>query len=155
MNLFTTQEQAFCESLIQDLEDTFGTPIVMYKTSEELFISQNPNFNFAYPNPQSGATVQYIPQSGTFPARIKYLDDNELQLLLATQNRQDEGQDQLRLLLSKPVVRIKVGQAAANFIGDDFKRATFDGSTFVLFRAKRLHGLFTRNYTSFYLQRTD
>lgn len=155
MNLFSDQEKSFCEGLIQDLEDTFGTPIVIYKTSEELFISQNPNFNFAYPNPQDGAAVQFIPQSGNFTARIKYLDNNDLQLLLATQNRQDEGQDQIRLNFSKPIVRIKVNQTCADFIGNDFQRATFDNNTFVLFRAKRLHGLFTRNYVTFFLQRTD
>lgn len=155
MQIFSTQQQAICESLITDLVDTFGSQVVMYKTSQELVISQNPNFNFAYQTPNNGVTVQEVPQSGTFTARIKYLDDNDLQLLLATQNRQDEGQDQLRLLLSKPVVRLKFGQDASNFIGDDFERAIFDGDTFVLFRAKRLHGLFTRNYQTYYLQRTD
>lgn len=146
---------AFCESQIQNLEDTFGTPLNLYKTSQELLIAQNPEFNFAYQNPQPGATVSYITQSGTFPARIKYLDDEELQLLLATQGRMDAGQDQLRLLQSKPVVRIKIGQSGANFIGDNFERAMFDGNIFVLYRAPRLHGLFTRNYTTLYLQKTD
>lgn len=143
------------DSCIQDLEDTFGTPVVIYKTSEQLLISTNPNYNFAYPDPQPGAQVQYVPQSGTFTARIKYLDDNDLQLLLTTQNRLDEGQDQLRLMLSKPVVRLKINLAADAFIGTDFQRATFDGDTFVLFRAKRRHGLFERNYVSLYLQRSD
>lgn len=158
MQLFTSGEQAFCEGLIQDLVDTFATSTIFYKNSQELLISQNANYNFAFQNPQNGTTVEYIPVSGTFPARIKYLDNEELKLLLATQNRYDGGEDQLRLLLSKQVVRLKVDSIAAAFIGDvsQIKFVQFDNATWVLHLAPRLHGLFTnRNYTTYYLEKTN
>lgn len=154
MNFYSDAEHAACEQDISNLVDTFGTPISMYKTSEELLISQDPNYIFTLDSQQQSTQVSYVTVSGTFIARIKYLDKEDMARIFSTKNRQLEGNTQLRLDQSNPIVRLKLGQDAYDFI-DDFQRAQFDNNTWTILRAIRWHGLFTRNYYTIYLQQTN
>ncbi len=155
MNLYTPEEMTACEQDINDLVDTFGSQITIYKTSEQLLISQDPNFIFTLGDEQSATSLNYVSQSGVFTARVKYLDFVELQRTFATKNKQLNSETQLRLDLSNPTVRLKLGQEAYDFIGD-FQRAQFDNQTWVILKSVRPHGLFkNRNYYTIYLQQTN
>lgn len=138
-----------------DIHNTFSRPIIIYKTANQTIITTNPNYNFVYQN-DGGNTVDYVPVSGVFNARIKYDDRQVIDYF----TKRDVGveaagaQGEVRLAQEKGFVRIKVAADAYEFM-KDCDRVTFDDCSFEIILGRRPHGLFGVDFYDFYLMRSQ
>ena len=77
MKIFTEEEKIHLAKPLNDLHDSFKRPVVWYKENDILTISTDANFNFAYGTDQANVTKTVTLSSGSFDARIQYLNLND------------------------------------------------------------------------------
>jgi hypothetical protein len=148
-------EIAICSGLHDQLHETYGRPLTLFKSDIETQIFSDPNYNAAYRPSVNNLNVQLTPVSGVFIGRIFYYDDAKLQELFATDVRADEGGAEARLQLAKGEVRVKLPIAALPFVSD-MKKIILDNNSYIQLRDNRLHGPNgTLQFVSVFLQKTE
>lgn len=153
-SFLSPSEIAICSGLHDQLHATYGRALTLYKTAQVTVASSDPNFIFTQVPTTNNLNYQQTPISGVFTARVFYFADDKLMELFNTNGRADGGQDQLRLLLPKGEVRIKLPIAALPFV-QDCQKVILDNTSFVNYRDYRLHGPNgTLQFIDVYLQKT-
>lgn len=152
MDFLTPQQKTELESAFNDLHDTFGRPLIMFKKAQEVVIVNNPNHNYIWETSPTNSVVQEVIVSGVFNARILYGKHQDLDQFVSP-NRQ-ETEDQLGIQLPQGTVRLKLDPTGTAFM-QDATRARLDGDIFEIVTDKRPHGLFDPKWYTFYLKRIN
>lgn len=156
MNLLSDSEKNVFQAAIRDVHDTFKRSVTIFKTPEKVIVSTNPNYNFAYTDNQiNNDTVSYVVNSGVFDARIHSLSTQQAnELLFVTSKNVSDTTDESKLSQVKNIITIKLDKAGYDFIfGAKFVEV--DEDKYIILSSARKHGLFTPEYYTYYLQRTN
>lgn len=151
-SLLTNAEKAQCEAAIQSVADTFSRPLVIVRMAEQIVISDVPTHSFIWPQAPANTPTTVIPVTGVYQGRIWYERRQTLSLLSSTQNK--AGTDQLSIQAQDGTARLKLDASGAAFIAGA-QRVQFDGNTFTIESTARPHGVFTPQYYTFWLKRTQ
>lgn len=143
-SLFSDDEKAFFESLIDDVHDTFKREIYVYSEGTNLVMSLDPNYNGFYQ--RNVPNVQVTPIRTTIQARIKYAAEQPVDGI-----NQETIDFQTKVFLPAGSVRLKV-DASGYEVMKDARRIEFDGRTFIPESTNRPHGLFAPKYYTFILK---
>jgi len=135
-----------------NIHDTFKVPIVMYKDAQQVVISTNPQHNAMFPGAPFNDTLQNVTQSGVFNARIKYMAKEDLDFFNTT--TRGKGEDQNTLKIEMGMVRLKLDVTGSAYLSDA-TRVVFDGDVFEPMTSKRPHGLFVRDFDTWYLKKIN
>jgi hypothetical protein len=133
------------------LHATFGRPIRIFKTAQQVVVATNPDNNIFFPDAPFGDQVQNVIVSGTYLARIQYAPKQDLSFL-ASNVAGTHVQETLKA--SDGIVRLKLDYSGAAYL-KDAERVIMDDSTFEVFTDPRPHGLFIPNFKTFYLKRVN
>lgn len=152
MDFFSPSQKAALSSQFDNLHQTFGREIFVFKESEVTRIITDENkFMAMYGNDQPSVNVTYTPVSGSFLARIFYLKEQDLEKFV-NDGRTVGDSTQPRVDLSLGVARIRVSKDGELFLKDS-ERVILDDNNFEKFKDGRPHGLFNPNYYDFYFRR--
>lgn len=145
-SLITTTEKAALEAVMDDIHATFARDIVVYKFAERTVISTDLNFNPLYDTGGATTSIVNTPVSGTYSARIHYVDDVDKKFW-------SEQNSKLSLKIDAPVgtVRLKVDADAYEFM-KTAQRIDLDEKRYVIDSTFRPHGLFSNKYYTLYLK---
>lgn len=142
-SLLNETEKNNLTPLIEDLFDTFARDIIVHKQPKKN-ISQSINNSLAgYGETSIQENIEYIPESKSFKAKIKYNNDQELAKI-----------NDLNNLISKGIVKIKVRQDARDYIlnGTKTEKIEFDGKAFNIVSDEAVKKFFNTTYYIFYLE---
>lgn len=146
MNLISDTDKALAVQALKDVHDTFSRDIYIFKKKEVFYVNENdPNFNFMYPSssPVSGFVEDY----GIFKGRIAYLGKGSPAPYHynAIDARDDiYGMD----------VRLRLDVSGAAFM-KDCEKVSLDGEVYQLVSDQRKHGLFSTDWTDFFLKKSS
>lgn len=145
MNLVPDIQREIYKKGIDDIHTTFCRNITCYHHSNQIINSLSSDFDAGYDNNKKN-DVTYSLETGVFCARIKYIDKQDKEFLLAL-----KLQDKIEITLETQLVRIKVKKADAQFIHDSVK-INIDNLDFRIVTSAFNHGLFDIDYSTFYLR---
>lgn len=134
-----------------NLADTWGRPVRMFKTAQQIVVATNPDNNIFFPGAPFADQVQNIIVSGCYNARIQYNPKQDLSFL-ATNSRGSDDQETFKA--TDGIVRLKLDYSGAAYL-QGAERVTFDESEFEVFTDPRPHGLFNPIFKTFYLKRVQ
>jgi hypothetical protein len=146
MNLISSTFSGYCLTALNNLFDTFSRNITIYKTPNKTILTQDTNYNFAFPETQD---ITYTPVSGIFKARIKC--DNEQKDQLGTKSSQEES---LKLALNLGRIKLIVSGDGYEYL-KDCQSVEVDGMNCIVdsdYRPKKQFGM---NYYVFYIKRAQ
>ncbi len=145
-SLISTTEKAALEAVMDDLHATWARDITVFKFAERTVITTNDDFNPLYDNSGSTTSVINTPVSGTYSARIHFVDDVDKKFW-------SEQNSKLSLKIDAPVgtVRLKIAADAYSFI-KDAQRIDLDDKRYVIDSVLKPHGLFSTKYYTLYLK---
>ena len=150
MNLFSDAEKLELENVMTDVHDSFSRPVVLIKEAEKTFVSTEiNNYVYLYEQNQPSVNLSKVQVSGTYQARIKYI--NNIDLNFVTEGRGDEDANRLPITQDKNLIRLKLPMEAYNFF-KDVEQIQFDSGYFKQFTSPKLHGIFTPQYFDIHLQ---
>lgn len=150
MNLLPTQIQNNASNLIDDLEDTFGRPIIVINEIANAVIQNDDNFNPFADNKSGDVTYTAVTQIIT--ARIKHLDKADSETELIFNGRGDSKAVSTSLRQDYGIVRIKVKKQYTDLVKNSTK-IIVDGFDCQLLYNYTPISLITTNYSVFYLSR--
>ncbi len=110
--------------------------------------SSTSEFNSVYGTAGSTTSVVNVTQSGSYKARVQYMNQNEEYFA------DSQLDSQLKIKMPAGSVRIKVSGDAHSYL-KDAKRVQLDGRRFTIFSDYRPHGLFDARFYTYYLKPID
>lgn len=143
-SFLSAAEKAEMSAQFDNLHDTFGRNVVIYKSPERVDIISNDDYISAYRSYRQGANLQYdtIPVSGAFLMRIQWLNP-----------RKEE-----RLPIENPIpgqlCRLKMKKDAYDFFSG-YQSFYVDGLPCETVGVPRFHGLFDVDFYTVYAKRRD
>jgi len=150
-DLFTAQEKADMEAVIEDVHDTFARDITIYKKEKELFVATTSQFNSTY-----NALYQKLKNSPITQNQVsKYTVQARVQYNYKQETSSEAGMGaQMNIPLSVGNLRIKMNEKAYS----DFKFATkieVDGILWRIISDASRAGLFSPQYYVLFLERDE
>ena len=151
-SLLTQSQKDSLATVISYIADTWERPIVIYKEAALVIISTDPNFNRFQQNIQDNDAPDRIPQRFEVPARIWYQKQQGFPYLFPyVGGALDETQMKNNIPNGEVRIKLKVADYDRFFL--DIKQVEFDGYKFTLDSTERPHGLFNKEYVTFWLKR--
>lgn len=151
-SLISDAEKAAMEALLSDVADTFARPLTIIRQANEVVIYNNPDNSFIYQNTPFNTETIVTPVTGVFNGRIWYERRQPLDLLSSLGGIR--GTDQLDVRVQEGYARLKLPPSGAAFM-NGAERVQFDGNSFTIDSTPRPHGLFTPQYYTYWLKRTN
>lgn len=151
-SLIPNSDKVGLADVFNSLHDTFARPVTMFKSSQEVVIQSSPQNNIFFPDAPTNDVVQNVIVSGMFNARIQYAPKEDLKFLSALMGA--GGSDQITLKTLEGIVRVKLDPTGAAYL-QDAQKVRFDNNIYEVFTDSRPHGLFTPNFYTFFLKRTN
>ncbi len=143
--MFSPEEMAEINEMEMEPFDSFKETIVIYRTPDIAYISNGPNFNFAYSSDQPAVTATNIIRSGAFEATVEYLDNvGEQQLLHPDRDSANT--------VPKNFLRLGVTGDARDYL-TQVEKVVIDGMSFIPASDARPRGMFTRRYYDYFFQK--
>ena len=142
MDLLTQEEKNAYSQVFINIHDTFSRPMIVWKLPDRTIISTTQDYNFLYLE-QPDIEQSFTPISGIFNARIRWNDPT------ITHDQKD-----IRETIRGNTCRIKVQADAVAYISGA-ERIEIDGRPCNLIsasKASQLHGLFTGDFYTLYLE---
>lgn len=140
-------QQGPLNGVFNDLHETMGRPVAIFRTAKETVISTNNSHNFLFQGAPTNSTTVDVVQSGVFLARVLYGQK---------QNRPPFGgvpTQQPTLALEEGEVRLKLDPTGTAFLAGA-ERATVDGNILKVTTSPRPHGLIGNpTFTTFYFRK--
>ena len=72
--LLSSAEISGITGIFGDIFDTFKRDVVIFKEPKKVISSINTENIFGYGEPSNAVNYSYVPQSGTYPAKIRYIE---------------------------------------------------------------------------------
>lgn len=143
-SFLSAAEKAEMSSQFDNLHETFGRNVVIYKTAERVDIITNDDYISAYRNYRQGASLQYdtIPVSGTFLMRVQWLDP-----------RKEENLP-IENMVPGQVCRLKMKKNAYDFLSGN-QSFYVDNVACEMIGVPRFHGLFNVDFYTVYAKRRE
>ena len=151
-DLFTPSEKLELGNNFNDIHDTWGRPITMFRQNEQIVIAESLDNNYIWDTAPNNTTTQTVILSGVFNARVLYGKDQKLEPFKSISLNRSE--DQILTSVEAGDVRLKLDPTGAAFI-NSAKRATLDGFIFEITTSPRPHGLFTPQFFTYYLKKIN
>lgn len=145
-SLLSATEKQQLGSVFNDIHDTFARDIVIIKNEQRVIITENVNYNYFYSDNQSIEDVEYIPVSGIFKGRIKWMDIENKNVVSRNENFQPST--------FSNYCRIKIDPSGYNFMTGckevwvDNIKCDWEGQI-------RPHGLFDIQYYTIYVRASE
>lgn len=138
---------------MNNLHETFGRNIVIWRNAEQIIISQNPDNNWMLGGAPFNSETIAVPQSGVFKARILYGKKEPLVPINSMQFRNTTEQN--NLWLQEGEARIRLDPTGSTFL-QGAKKVTFDDTVFEIVSSKRPHSVFGNpNFYDFMLRKVN
>jgi hypothetical protein len=147
-SLLTTSDKTTLNEAMDSLHDTFARDVQIIKEAVKTVTSPNAQFNSVYGTAGASTSITYVPQSGTYKARVHYLRQEEEYF------SDSQLDSQLKIKMPAGSVRLKVSGDAHGYL-KDAKRVQLDQRRFTIFSDYRPHGLFDARYFTYYLKPID
>jgi hypothetical protein len=137
-------EKAEMSLQFNNLHDTFGRNVIIYKESKKVNIFSNENYISIYRNTSQGEnfSFSYETVSGTFSMRIKWLDPNEDKNL------------PIEVDFPSQVCRLKMKKDAFDFLSGN-QSLFIDNVSCEVIKGYKPHGLFNIDFYTIYAKRKD
>ena len=144
-SLLNETEKNNLTPLIEDLFDTFARDIIIHKEPQKKIIQINNQSLVGYDETSIIENIEYIPESRTFKAKIKYQNDQDT----------DEMKD-LKNTISQGIVKIKVRKDARDYIlnGTKTEKIEIDGNAFNVISDEAVKKFFNTTYYIFFIEKT-
>ena len=147
-SLLSDADKTTLNEAMDSLHDTFARDVQIIKEAVKTVTTTNAQFNSVYGTAGATTSLVYTPQSGTYRARVQYLNQNEEYFA------DSQLDSQLKIKIPAGSVRIKVSGDAHEYL-KDAKRVQLDDRRFTIFSDVRPHGLFNSRYFTYYLRPID
>lgn len=131
MDLIPSNIRDSAVAALQNLYDSNSRDIIVYKTSQKTIISQNTNYNFAFGDNQAAVQIQDVLASGTFYARVHYVDAGQAGSVKKLDRKIFDELTELKMDMNETFVRLKVGTEAFEFLKDS-SNVQFDNINYKL-----------------------
>lgn len=119
--LLSSTEIAGITGIFGDVFDTFKRDVVIYKEPKKVISSINTESIFGYGEPSNAVNYSYVPQSGTYSAKVRYIE----------RASDDPYVMQLQSDVETTMVRLKVRDDARQYIKKGkTEKVEFDGKSF-------------------------
>lgn len=143
-SFLSAAERAEISSQFDNLHDTFGRNVVIYKESKKVNIFTNEDYISAYRNTNQGEnfTFSYETVSGNYPMRIKWLDPNE------------EKNIPMEIDFPNQVCRLKMKKDAFDFLSGQ-QSLFIDGIPCEMIAGYKPHGIVDINFYTVFAKRRD
>jgi hypothetical protein len=144
-SLLNETEKNNLTPLIEDLFDTFARDIIIHKEPQKKIIQINNQSLVGYDETSIIENIEYIPESRTFKAKIKYQNNQDT----------DEMKD-LKNTISQGIVKIKVRKDARDYIlnGTKTEKIEIDGNAFNIISDEAVKKFFNTTYYIFFIEKT-
>lgn len=144
-SLLSETEKNNLTPLLEDLFDTFARDIIIHKEPKKIITSNPETHLIGYGENAIQENIEYVLESQTFKAKVKYNSDQDIDKLREVDNT-----------LSKGIVKIKVRKAARDYILDGRKteKIEIDGNFFNIISDESVKKFFNTTFYVFFLQRT-
>jgi hypothetical protein len=120
-SLLSSTEIAGITGIFGDIFDTFKRDVVIYKEPKKVISQINTENIFGYGEPSNAVNYTYTPQSGTYSAKIRYIE----------RSSDDPYVVQLGSDIETSIVRLKVRDDARQYINQGkTEKIEFDGKSF-------------------------
>lgn len=132
---------------MDDIHDTFSRDITVVKeikTPIDNLSDENDDYDFINDKNKGDEEFSYTSTMTTIKARVKYLDKEQTELLLAS--------EKINVVSKFGLIRVKVKLADSETIADSSRITVDDNNCQMVFRDTN-HGLFDNKYSTFYLER--
>lgn len=147
-SLLSAAYKTTLNNVFNDIHQTFGRPITIYQSAQEVVLVTNADNNFLYQQAPTNSITSTVIQSGVYLARILYGKRQ------TTNQFSSPGNMQNQIELSEGQVRIKMDPTGSAFLAKA-ERIQFDGVTYKLDSDPRYHGLFDPNFRTTYLKKVQ
>ena len=147
-SLLTATDKSALNDVMDSLHDTFARDIQIIKEATKTVTTPSSEFNSVYGTAGSTTSVINVTQSGSYKARVQYMNQNEEYFA------DSQLDSQLKIKMPAGSVRIKVSGDAHSYL-KDAKRVQLDGRRFTIFSDYRPHGLFDARFYTYYLKPID
>ena len=147
-SLLSDADKTTLNEAMDSLHDTFARDVQIIKEAVKTITTTNAQFNSVYGTAGATTSLVYTTQSGTYRARVQYLNQNEEYFA------DSQLDSQLKIKIPAGSVRIKVSGDAHEYL-KDAKRVQLDDRRFTIFSDHRPHGLFDSRYFTYYLRPID
>jgi hypothetical protein len=147
MNLFSSGQLSSYKTAFENLHESFGRDVVVFKESERVTIEEvDDNFNYFYRKGRQNSVSETLqPVSGVFKMRIKWLDPNKVE--------DNQFISQIRPEVNANLCRLKMDEEAFNFISGA-QVFMIDGRTCDLAGFSRPHGLVENQFFTIFAKET-
>ena len=142
-SLLSSTEISGITGIFNDIFDTFKRDIVVYKEPKKVISQINTDSIFGYGEASDAVNYSYVPQSGTYSAKIKYIE----------RASDDPYVMQLQSDIETSLVRIKVKDEARSYINTGkTEKVEFDGKSFNVRGNEVIKNFLGSEFYVFYLE---
>jgi len=149
MGFLTSEQEATVNNAMLQLHNEFATRNTFYAVKEgtKTIVSESPNHNAFYGAAPTNSTTTTTKESGMFFARLRFPKDSEnFNRLNFAGNNQDLGVE-----TASKFTRIITDITGHNLL-KDAKDIYWDGDVFSVASTPEKHGLFQKNFYTYYLE---
>jgi len=144
-DLFSSSEKSGFDRVFDDLHDTFGREITIFKKSQKVFVATNSTYNALYSKTKNQKGIEKVVEAVKIKARIAYAGSFE-------NARSNDENEILGLDIPSDHVRLKLNLEGFNLI-KQAKDIEIDGELFDIVSDASKSGLFSVRYFNILLKR--
>lgn len=144
-DLFSSSEKSAFDKVFDDLHDTFGRDITIFKKSQKVFVATNSTYNALYSKTKNQKGIEKVVEAIKIKARIAYAGSFE-------NARSNDENEILGLDIPSDHVRIKLNLEGYNLI-KQAKDIEIDGELFDVVSDASKSGIFSVRYYNILLKR--
>tara|TARA_R110000751_G_C13605331_1_gene462675 strand:- start:106 stop:549 length:444 start_codon:yes stop_codon:yes gene_type:complete len=142
-SLLSPTEISGITGIFNDIFDTFKRDVVVYKEPKKVISQINTDSIFGYGEAADAVNYSYVPQSGTYSAKIKYIE----------RASDDPYVMQFQSDIETSLVRIKVKDDARKYINTGkTEKVEFDGKSFSVRGNEVIKNFLGSEFYVFYLE---
>jgi len=152
MNLINQTDKDKYSSSIDDIHDTFAREIIVIKeikTPIDNLDDADDDYDFINDKHRGSEEFENTIVTTTIKARIKYIDKQDKEYAFIS----TLGGEQINLSQEFGLIRLKIKLSESDLVNEASRIEVDKNNTRVIFRDSP-HGLFDRQYSTFYVQRT-
>ncbi len=142
-SLIPAADKLSLNNVFNDVHSTFGRPITIYQSAQEVVLVTNPDNNFLYQQAPMNSLTSTVIQSGVYLARVLHGKRENLVPFAGG------GLAQNQIRLAEGEVRIKLDPTGASYLAGA-ERFQLDDTMFNIDTTPRPHGLFDPNFKTYY-----
>lgn len=144
-DLFSSSEKSAFDKVFDDLHDTFGRDITIFKKSQKVFVATDSTYNALYSKTKNQKGIDKVVEAIKVKARIAYAGSFE-------NARSNDENEILGLDIPNDHIRIKLNLEGYNLI-KQAKDIEIDGELFDIVSDASKSGMFSVRYYNILLKR--